>query len=279
MVEKKTTKAITLIVGYAALIICLLLCVYPLIWMVFGSLKTTTDFYTNVWGPPVQFIWENYVEAWRRADMTIRYINSFFITGLYLVIIIPAACCAAYSFARLRFKGRNKLYFFLLCGIMIPTGVLTLPLYSTMVSLGLINSRIGLAFTYAGTSAAFSTFMMRGFFISLPKSLEEAACIDGCTLFGAFRRVILPLTKPGIVILVIYNGLSNWTEYHLASLVLTNSTKQTVPVGMALFQANNAIQYPVLFAALALATIPMVIVYVLCQKSFISGMTAGAVKG
>ena len=279
MVEKKSSKIIVLTIGYVAMIVCLLLCVYPLIWMVFGSLKTTTDFYTNVWGPPVEYIWENYAEAWRRADMTIRYMNSFFITGLYLLIIIPTACCASYAFARLRFRGRGKLYFFLLCGIMIPTGVLTLPLYSTMVSLGLINSRIGLAFTYAGTSAAFSTFMMRGFFISLPRSLEEAACIDGCTMFGAFRRVILPLTKPGIVILVIYNGLSNWTEYHLASLVLTSSATQTVPVGMALFQANNAIQYPVLFAALSLATIPMVIVYVLCQKSFISGMTAGAVKG
>lgn len=279
MVEKKTSKVVVMAIGYAAMIVCLLLCVYPLIWMVFGSLKTTNDFYTNIWGPPIKYIWENYVEAWRRADMGRRYLNSIFITGLFLIINIPTACCAAYSFARLRFKGKQNLYLFLLCGIMIPTGVLTLPLYSTMVSLGLINSRVGLAITYAGTSVAFSTFMMRGFFISLPKGLEEAACIDGCTMFGAFRRVILPLTKPGIMILVIYNGLSNWTEYHLASLVLPNAAKQTVPVGMALFQANNAIEYPVLFAALSLATVPMVIVYILCQKSFISGMTAGAVKG
>lgn len=259
--------------------ICLLLFIYPLIWMIFGSLKTTNDFYTNIWGPPAQAIWSNYAEAWRRADMGVRYLNSLFITLLYLCINIPSASCAAYSFARLQYPGRRQLYTFLLCGIMIPTGVLALPIYSTMVSLGMINSRIGLAIVYAGSSSAFATFMMRGFFVSLPKGLEEAAMIDGCTRFGSFVRVILPLTKPGVMILVIYNGISTWTEYHMASLVLMKESLQTVPVGLAIFQSNNAIEFPVLFAALSLATVPMIIVYICGQKTFISGMTAGAIKG
>lgn len=279
MVENRANKIIGNTVGYLIMILLTVITIYPLIWMVLGSLKTTNDFYTNIWGMPNEWLWQNYVNAWTRADMGTKYLNSIFITAVYLCINIPLCCCAAYSFARLRFRGREKLYAFMLMGIMIPTGVLTLPIYSTLVQFGLINSRVGLAFAYAGSSMAFGTFMMRSFFISLPKGLEEAACVDGCTKFVAFLRVILPLTKPGIMILVIYNGLSIWSEYQMAYLTLTQPAKQTIPVGLSLFQSNEAIPYPVLFAALSLATIPMVIVYILGQKTFITGMTAGAVKG
>ena len=259
--------------------VVLVMTVYPLIWMIFSSMKSVNDFYTNTWGPPVKIMWSNFSEAWARADMGRRYLNSILVTGTYLLINIPIASCASYSFSRLQYKGRKSLYTFMLSGIMIPAGVLTLPLYSVMVSLHLINSRLGLALTYAGTSMAFSIFIMKTFFISLPKGLEEAATIDGCTKFGAFLRVIVPLTKPGIMILMIYNGISNWSEYHLAGLVLVKNAVQTIPVGLAIFQANNQIEYTVLFAALTLSTIPMILIYVIGQKSFITGMTAGAVKG
>lgn len=223
--------------------------------------------------------WQNYVDAWTEANIGLRYLNSIFVTGVYLCFSIPIVCCASYSFARLHFRWRQQLYTFMLLGIMIPTGVLTLPVYSTLVSYGLINSRIGLSIAYAGSTMAFAAFVMRSFFISLPKGLEEAARIDGCSPFGAFYRVILPLTKPGIMILVIYNGLSIWTEYQLAYLCLNKSNTQTLPIGLVLFQDNENIAYPVLFSALTLATVPMLIVYILGQKTFIHGMTAGAVKG
>jgi len=211
--------------------------------------------------------------------MGVRYLNSIMVTGLYLLINIPVAMCASYAFSRVRFVGRDQLYKILLAGIMIPPGVLTLPIYSVMVQFHLLNNRAGLSLVYAGMSTAFSIFIMRTFFISLPRGLEEAAQIDGCSMFGAFARVIVPLTKPGIMILLIYNGISNWSEYQLASLTLTTNAKQTVPVGMALFQNDKAIEYTVLFAALTLATVPLVALYLVCQKAFISGMTAGAVKG
>ncbi|MBR2805517.1 MAG: carbohydrate ABC transporter permease [Oscillospiraceae bacterium] len=279
MVESKKFEVGSLVICYIIMAIVLVLTVYPLLWMIFSSCKTVNEFYTNSWLPPVQWYFGNFITAWTRAKMGVRYLNSLLITGTYLLINIPVSMCASYSFSRLQFKGRKKLYTAMLSGILIPTGVLTLPIYSVMVNFRLINNRIGLAFVYAGMSVAFSTFIMHTFFVSLPKGLEEAATIDGCSRFGAFARVIVPLTKPGIMILLIYNGISNWGEYHLASLVLTTNAKQTVPVGMALFQDNQAIEYTVLFAALTLATVPLVVLYVFCQKAFITGMTAGAVKG
>lgn len=279
MVESKFKKILTLTLCYLIMAIVLIVTVYPLLWMIFCSFKTVNEFYTNTWLPPAKWYLGNFITAWNRANMGTRYLNSIMVTGLYLLINIPVSMCASYAFSRVRFVGRDSLYKFLLAGIMIPTGVLTLPIYSVMVQFRLLNSRVGLSLVYAGMSTAFSIFIMRTFFISLPKGLEEAARIDGCSMFGAFARVIVPLTKPGIMILLIYNGISNWSEYQLASLTLTSNAKQTVPVGMALFQDNQAIEYTVLFAALTLATVPLVALYLACQKAFIAGMTAGAVKG
>lgn len=279
MVENKVTKIITTIICYAVMLVVLVVTVYPLLWMIFCSFKTVNEFYTNTWLPPATWYYENFITAWTRADMGTRYLNSICVTGLYLLINIPVSLCASYAFSRVRFVGRDQIYKVMLAGIMIPTGVLTLPIYSVMVQLHLLNNRAGLSLVYAGMSTAFSIFIMRTFFISLPRGLEEAAQIDGCSMFGAFARVIVPLTKPGIVILLIYNGISNWSEYQLASLTLTSTEKQTVPVGMALFQDNQSIEYTVLFAALTLSTVPLVLLYLCCQKAFISGMTAGAVKG
>lgn len=279
MVENKFKKYLTLVIIYAVMAAVLLVTVYPLLWMIFCSFKTVNEFYTNTWLPPSEWYLGNFITAWNRADMGTRYLNSIMVTGLYLLINIPVAMCASYAFSRVRFVGRDQIYKVMLAGIMIPTGVLTLPIYSVMVQFHLLNNRAGLSLVYAGMSTAFSIFIMRTFFISLPRGLEEAAQIDGCSMFGAFTRVIVPLTKPGIMILLIYNGISNWSEYQLASLTLTSNAKQTVPVGMALFQNDKAIEYTVLFAALTLATVPLVALYLACQKAFISGMTAGAVKG
>lgn len=279
MVESKFKKYLSLTICYLVMAVVLVVTVYPLVWMIFCSFKTVGEFYTNTWLPPANWYIGNFVTAWNRADMGTRYMNSIMVTGLYLLINIPVAMCASYAFSRVRFVGRDQIYKVLLAGIMIPTGVLTLPIYSVMVQFHLLNNRAGLSLVYAGMSTAFSIFIMRTFFISLPKGLEEAAQIDGCSMFGAFARVIVPLTKPGIMILLIYNGISNWSEYQLASLTLTTNAKQTVPVGMALFQNDKAIEYTVLFAALTLATVPLVALYLVCQKAFISGMTAGAVKG
>ena len=196
-----------------------------------------------------------------------------------LALLLPSVCFAAYALSRLQFKGKKVIFRYLLMGVMIPAGVLAIPSFAIAVKLHLVDTRIGLILFSAAHSLAFGVFLMRSFFISLPKSLEEAAMIDGCTRFGCFLRVILPLSKPGIMTQVIYSGLNIWNNYLMANLLLRSSEKLTVPLGLAIFTADNTVDYPVLFAALVIATIPMLIIYIAGQKTFIEGMTAGAVKG
>lgn len=181
--------------------------------------------------------------------------------------------------SRLRFRGRTLISTFLLVGMMVPGGVLGMPTYTVALKLGLINSIPGIALVYAGQNISFGVFMLRAFYVGLPVSLEEAAMIDGCTRFQSFLRVIMPLTKPGIMIQVIFSGLNIWNEYFLASLMLRTEDLKTLPLGLMSFVGEYATDFPQLFAALTAVTLPMIIVYLLAQKQFIRGLTAGSTKG
>lgn len=279
----KKTSRIRKLIGdcfvYLVMIVFLIITVYPIIWMIAGSLKTESEFYSNIWGLPSVPQWENYLLAWEKANMGTKYLNSVLTTGAVLLILIPINCCAAYALARVKFKGRKAILNYLLLGIMLPAGVLAMPVFTVVNELGLINTRQGLVMVYAAQAIAFGMYIMRGFFISLPKSLEEAAMIDGCTRFQSFLHVILPLAVPGLVTQVIFSGLSVWNEYIRASLIIRTADLQTLPLGMVMFSNLENNNYPQMFAALSMATLPMVLIYLICQKAFQKGVTAGAVKG
>ena len=276
---RKKKFSIGAVFRWVILLFFLVITIYPVIWMIFGSLKTTSDFYTNIWGIPETFHISNYIEAWERGGLGQKYINSIFVTGLFLLIIIPVNCCAAYVLARVKFRGRKMIYMFLLVGMMIPGGILGMPTYSVALKLGLVNSTWGIAFVYAGQAISFGVFLMRSFYISLPKSLEDAAMIDGCNRFQSFVKVVLPLTKPGIMIQVVFSGLNTWNEYFLASIMLRSEEVKTLPLGIMTFVGEYSTDFPQMFAALTAATMPLIIIYLFAQKQFIAGLTAGATKG
>ena len=264
---------------YLLMAFFLILTLYPIFWMLSGSLKTESEFFSNVWGLPEKPQFQNYVEAWQRAGLGSKFLNSVLTTGSFLLILIPMNSCAGYALARLQFKGKKLIYNYLLLGIMIPAGVLAMPTFTIVNEMGLLNSRVGLVLVYAGQAISFGMFIMRNYFIALPKSLEEAARIDGSTDFGAFVRIILPLAVPGIVTQIIFSGLANWNEYLRANLLIRSAELQTLPLGMASFANQDTINYPVMFAALAMATAPVIIIYLVCQKTFVKGVAQGAVKG
>ena len=264
---------------YLLMAFFLILTLYPIFWMLSGSLKTESEFFSNVWGLPHNPQFQNYAEAWQRAGLGMKFLNSLLTTGSFLLILIPMNSCAGYALARLSFKGKKIIYNYLLLGIMIPAGVLAMPTFTIVNEMGLLNSRVGLVLVYAGQAISFGMFIMRNYFISLPKSLEEAARIDGSSDFGAFVRIILPLAVPGIVTQVIFSGLANWNEYLRANLLIRSAELQTLPLGMASFANQDTINYPVMFAALAMATTPVIVIYLVCQKTFVKGVSQGAVKG
>ena len=267
------------IVCAVILLIMVIICIYPIVWMFFGSMKDKAEFYTNIWGLPKQIHLDNYIAAWKNADLGRRFINSLIVTLGSMCIMIPVTSCAAYAVARLNFKGKNLIYMYLLLGIMIPAGVLGIQTFTVAMKMGLLNSHLGLMLIYAAQNIAMGMFIMRGFFISLPRELEEAAMIDGCSRFGCFVRIIVPLARAGVATQVIFNGLTIWNDYFMANIMITKDELRTLPLSIANFVGKHSTNYPELFAMLTMATIPVSIVFVLAQKSFIEGVAAGAVKG
>jgi len=272
-------RTVPRILWFLVLLLFFVLTVYPVIWMFFGSVKGPSEFYTNSWGLPEAPRWSNYAEAWVTAGLGRKFLNSVIVTAGSLLLLIPINSCAAYAIGRLKFKGRGLIYSFLLLGIMIPSGVLGIPTFTVALRLGLNNTYIGLILVYVAQAIAMGVFIMRSFFISLPRELEEAAMMDGCTRFGSFVHVILPLAKPGVMTQIIFNGLTIWNEYFMANIMLTNANKLTLPLSIANFVGQHTTNYPMLFAALSISTLPAIITYMIAQKGFIEGISAGAVKG
>lgn len=276
---KKKKLSVYHIICAIVLVVMLIVCIYPILWMILGSMKDKGEFYTNIWGLPEKFHLSNYVAAWENADLGRRFINSIIVTIGSMIVLIPVTSCAAYAVGRLRFKGKNLIYMYLLTGIMIPAGVLGIPTFTVAMKMGLLNSHFGLMLIYAAQNIAMGMFIMRGFFISLPKELEEAAQIDGCSRFGCFLRIIVPLARAGIATQVIFNGLTIWNDYFMANIMITRDELRTLPLSIANFVGKHTTNYPELFAMLTMATLPIIIIFILSQRSFIEGVSAGAVKG
>lgn len=272
-------KTLPKILGILIVMVFFIICAYPIIWMVLCSLKGEGEFYTNIWGLPETFEFNNYIKAWQQGELGQKFLNSFLVTAGAIILMIPVNCCAAYAIGRLKFKMRSIIYIYLLLGIMIPSGVLGIPTYQVCLALGLNNSLFGLILVYVAGSIAMGVFIMRAFFISLPQGLEEATMIDGATRFQCFTKIILPLAKPGIVTQIIFSGLGFWNEYYYANLLLTDENLRTLPVAASNFMGRHNIEYTSLFAALVIITVPAIIVYFICQKSFVEGLSAGAMKG
>lgn len=266
-------------VTYVVMTIVVVMTIYPILWMLFGALKSQGEFYTNIWGWPHIFTWSNFSGAWDQAQLGQKFVNSIIATTGTLLLVIPLCSMAGYAFAKVRFPAKRWIYYFILIGIMIPFGVTAIPVLTVTLQLHLFDTMQGLILVYAAQSIPFGTFLMYVFFDSIPNELEEAALTDGCSRFGAFVRVVLPLAVPGLATLLIFIGTSTWNEYFMASVLIHQNNLETLPLGLVVFETAHTTNYPELFAALTIVTVPMVVVYLAAQRQFISGLTSGAVKG
>ncbi|HUZ51907.1 MAG TPA: carbohydrate ABC transporter permease [Streptosporangiaceae bacterium] len=264
---------------YLIMGVLVVLTIYPMVWMLLGSFKSLGEFYTNIWGLPQVWRWSNFSLAWNDVQLGQKFINSIIATLGTLILTLPLCSMAGYAFARVDFPLRRYIYYFVLAGIMIPFGVTAVPVLTTEVSLGLFDTRLGLILVYAAQNLPFGIFLMYSFFQSIPGELEEAALIDGCNRFKAFLRIVLPLAKPGLATLLIFTGTSVWNEYLMASVLIHQPNLETLPLGLVNFTTAHSTNYPELFAALSIVTAPVVLLYLVAQRQFISGLTAGALKG
>lgn len=261
------------------LVLVSLSCLFPLWWAFASSLKTQETVFNDLSLFPKDPHWENYYYAWTKADFGLYFLNSLFYTATVVVGVLLIASMAAYAFSRLQFWGKNVIFLVLISTMMIPIPGSFIALYVLLNKLHLVDTRLGYILPQINGGLALGIFLLKTFFDELPKELEDSAAIDGCGRFRIYWYIALPLARPALAVLAIFNILAVWNEYLLAMLVLSSKELMPLQRGLMVFQGAHITQYPLLMAGIVITVLPVLIVYLVLQKHIIKGITAGAVKG
>lgn len=273
-------KRIIGILKIIALFLILFVALFPLVWMFITSSKSMTELLkipVTIW--PESFSFQSYYEVWVQKPFP-RYIwNSLKISLIATVLGMVVSSMAAYGFAKFRFPFKKSILMFVLVAQMFPGTSVIIPLFSTYKSYGLYDTHVGLVFLYATISLAFSIWMMYGYFRGVPKELEEAARIDGCSALKTFIHVILPISKPGVAAVGVYAFMCSWNEYLYSLILLTSENKYTISLGLAGFITEFGTYWNQMSAASIIVTIPTLLIFIVFGRNLIEGLTAGAVKG
>ena len=255
-------------------------CLFPLLWMVSSSLKTQQTIFRDMSLIPKEFHIENYYLALKEGEFGRYFLNSLFYTVSVVVGIVVISSLAAYAFSRFTFRGRNFFFYMFMAAMMIPIPGSFVPLYVLLNDLHLRNTAIGYILCMINVGLSTSIFLLKTFFDKMPKELEDAARIDGCSKIGIWRHVALPLAKPVLAVVVVFNALNVWNEFILALIIF--DSKNLMPLQVALqqnFQGEFITRYPLLMAGLTITALPIIIVYLLMQKYIVKGVTQGALVG
>ena len=279
---------------YFCLIVFTLTILIPLGWSVLASFKHKSEFYGNPWTLPEGIYFENYVNAFFKAKMGEYFLNSVFVTAVALIILLLVAVPAAYVLSRFEFKSKKILNTLFAAGLFINVNYIVVQIFLLILDADklvrkifalpialtvFLDNKIVLALIYAATALPFTIYLLSNYLRTLPKAYEEAAQIDGCSYFQTLIKVILPMAKPSIITVILFEFLHFWNEYIIALTLLPNSSK-TLPVGLQqLMQVQKtATDYGALYAGLVIVMIPTIILYIMVQKKLTEGMTIGGIK-
>ena len=261
------------------LIICAVTCLFPLFWMLRCSLMSNETVFTDKALIPHVINFGNYAQAWTEGNFAVYFFNSLLYTTCVVVGIVVISSLAAYAFSRLDFPGKNFFFYMFVAAMMIPLPGSFVPLYRLMTVLGLINTRIGYILCMINVGLSMSILLLKTFFDKMPSDLEDAARIDGCGLLGIWWNVALPLARPALAVIVIFNSLNVWNEYILATLLLNDKSLMPLQRGLMVFQGSHSVDYPLLMAGLTIAAIPIIVIYLAMQKHIVKGLSSGAIVG
>ena len=221
---------------------------------------------------------DNFVRAWTSNNFQQYFVNSVLVTVSSTAITVVLSAMLAYAFARYEFPGKNLLFYAILATLMVPSMVLIIPQFVLAKNLHLLNSLWGLVVAYSAGSAL-NVFLLRGFFEEIPRDLDDAGRIDGCNILTLFVYVMLPLARPALATVTIFSFLASWDEFTWAVTSLSDDTLYTLPVAIRMFQRAHATEWGLVFAASVIAVLPVILVFLVFQRSFVKGLVAGAVKG
>ncbi len=264
--------------NHAVLLLFTVIIIYPVVWMVLASFKTPGEFVSNVWGIPSVLDVDNYSRAWELANLGRSLLNSLIVSLGTVILVVALSSTAGYAFAKFSFRFSAAILLVMIFTMQAPTPVI--PFYVLFVRLGLTDSFTGLILGIASGSLPLSIFIFQAFFRSIPNELREAAKIDGCSEYAAFLRVVMPISGPAVATVAILTFVGAWNEYFLPLLLVRSPEFRplTLAVQVFFFQYGR-VEWTDVFAALSIASVPMIVLYVLLQRWFIQGLTSGSIKG
>ena len=260
------------------LLIYFLLIAYPIFWLIMNSLKTYKEIYKNIWAMPQVPQWMNYVNAWNRG-VSRYFLNSVLVTGATIVLTIFSAALGSYSLARFRFRGNQLVFMLCMGGMMLSPQVTLIPLYQIIRFLRIKNTYLAMIIPYSAYRIPMMIMLIRSFFLTIPKEMEESACLDGCSDFQIFVRIFLPMSKPILLTCCILIAYYAWNEFLFAMIFVDSESLKTIPTGLMNLRDALQTDWGTLLAGMTISALPLIILFFCMQKHFIRGMTAGAVKG
>ncbi len=269
----------TVVVSYFLLAIGATIALFPLSLMIISALKTSAEIVANPLALPKALQWVNFSRAWTDAQLGRSLLNSMATTGLAVVLICSSSSMAAYALARRTARGSRWISAYLLATTTLPIQLYLFPLYFGFAHFGLIDNVFALSFVYAAIFSPFSIFLLRTYFLAIPKETEEAAVIDGANRWEVFYRVTLPLVSPGILTVALISGLNTWNEFLISSTFLQSHDQQTAVVRFYTLGGQYSSDWGEIMAAAILIVAPVLIFFLLMQRRFIQGMASGSVKG
>lgn len=280
MNRKKFCEHVLNILAYIVLILVLLLTILPLGWVLSTSIKPTTEIFANPprW-IPLEPTLSSYYNVLLESSIPNAFKNSLLVGMMTTVIALLLGGSAGYAFARFSFRGNRILSLFMLISQMLPLTVLMIPLYYMENEAGLVDTALGLAIAHLVISLPLVTWMAKGYFKGIPREIEEAAIMDGCSTMQTIIKIVLPLLKPALAATGIYAFISSWNEFALANVLTRSSRSITVPIALNEFSSFFKVDWGSTMAAAMVITVPIIVVFMMVQKQFVEGLAAGAVKG
>lgn len=277
--EKGRSKNVSVFV-FIIVLLYALISLYPLIWVVLQSFKTEPEFLSSIWSLPSSLHLDNYITAFTKGNLAVYLKNTVINTGATLVVEIVFITLAAFAFSKLKMKFKNVIFYMILINMLIPTPIILLPMYLQVINLNIQNTLAAIVFPYFQGFAPLGLILLKNYMDGIPNEIIEAAKIDGCSTPRILLSIMVPLVKPMMVTLAILGGMSAWNEYMWALVSISDTSKYTLSVGIAILKDKiSTLGYTPVLAALTVGAMVFVIIYLAAQKTFVRSITEGAVKG
>ncbi len=266
--------------SHTILVLWAVIVIVPFLWTLMTSFKSTGEIFASPFSLPTHWNFDNYVNAWTDAGIGGYFLNTVLVVGSALVIVMILGAMCAYVLARFDFFGSRAIYYLMLAGLTFPVFLAIVPLFFVLKSVGLLNTLPGLTLTYVAFALPFTVFFLYPFFRDLPKEISEAAAVDGAGEWRTFFQIMLPMARPGMASVAIFNFLGLWNQFLLPVALNTTPDKYVLSQGMAYFasQAGYAVDFGALFAAVVITVLPVLVVYIIFQRQLQGSVTAGTMK-